>query len=227
MIQSPKYLVQTLLAKIGLQLTRRSQYLEPLAPFDVLELALLRALTAEKSKFYFVKAGSNSGILASSLNLLIRKHGLRGCFVEPQEKVFDALKRHYSDQPQLDFRNVMIGDQNIDMKRGDTECSARPPKTEGEHAFVGTVGCRMQTFECLVAELPQKQISMLYTDTDAEDDRIIEAAFRAGIFPPIINYRRIKMPGEQRFAIKMKLLDHGYRFIDIDADTVCLRIAKS
>jgi FkbM family methyltransferase len=212
-------------------------------PFDVLELALLKVLSYEKQDFYFVQVGANDGVMNDSLKPLVRKYGLRGCLVEPIPDVFNMLKHNYRDQPQLDFRNVMIGERDGDaptqpfkrdapvpheffhgLARQDANYIRTRAKSKGLENYTETVHCRMVTFESLMADLPVRHVSMLYVDTGASDDKIVDAAFGADVFPPIINYEWTEMPLERRCALKMRLLEHGYRFIDVGADTVCLRV---
>jgi FkbM family methyltransferase len=212
-------------------------------PFDVLELALLKAISHEKQDFYFVQVGANDGVMNDSLNPLIRKYGFRGCLVEPMPDVFNILQHNYRDQPQLDFRNVMIGERDGDapihrfkrdapvrheffhgLARQDADYIYTRAKSEGLENYIETVHCRMVTFESLMADLPVRHVSMLYVDTEGRDDSIIDAAFGADVFPPIINYEWTEMPLERRCGLKMRLLDHGYRFVDVGADTVCLRV---
>ncbi|MCI5118210.1 MAG: hypothetical protein D3913_09660, partial [Candidatus Electrothrix sp. LOE1_4_5] len=107
-----KTLAQKILAIFGLRLVRTSRYVEPVAPFDVLELAVRVQLFKKKDDFYFVQIGANDGVLADTLNPLIRKYRLHGCLVEPMKDVFNELKQNYSDQTQLDLREVMIGERN-------------------------------------------------------------------------------------------------------------------
>ncbi|MCI5138170.1 MAG: hypothetical protein D3922_07085, partial [Candidatus Electrothrix sp. AR1] len=107
-----KSIFQKTLASLGLRLVRASRYVEPVAPFDVLELAVRVQLFEKEDDFYFVQIGANDGVLADTLNPLIRKYRLRGCLVEPMKDTFNDLKQNYSDQTQLDFRQVMIGTKN-------------------------------------------------------------------------------------------------------------------
>jgi FkbM family methyltransferase len=237
--------VQRVLSSAGLRLSRVPPCVEPVMPFDVLELALLKAISDEKQDFYFVQVGANDGLMNGSLNPLIRKYGLRGCLVEPMPAVFNMLKHNYRDQPQLDFRNVMIGERDGDapihrlkrddpvpyeffhgLARQDTDYSHKRAKSAGLENYIDTVHCRMVTFESLMADLPVCHVSMLYVGTEGTDDQIVDAAFGADVFPPIINYECTEMPLERRCNLKMRLLDHGYRFIDVGADTVCLRVEK-
>lgn len=237
-----KQALQTLLSRFGLRLVRVGSFLDPIAPFDALELAVQVELSREPESFYFLKIGAGSGVLSSSLNSLIRKHGLRGCLVEANRAVLSGLAQQLSDQCQLDFRIAMIGKLQSDggvarvgsvitrdvgffdalpgVGRGHVQASA---EAAPEAALRHGLGNEVQTFVALMATLPADRISLLHVDTDGSDDLIIEAAFEASIFPNIINYGWTEMSAERRFLLKMRLLDNGYRFIDIGADTVCLR----
>jgi hypothetical protein len=155
---------------------------------------------------------------------------------------FNDLKRNYFDQTQLDFRQVMIGNRNgtgeihrfkrdapvpasyyHGLARQNADYIRRRARDEGLEQFVETVECPMETFEFFIDALPVQKISMLFIDTEGSDDEIIGSAFRAGIYPPIIHYEWTEMSIERRYLLKMKLLDNGYRFIDVGADTVCMR----
>jgi len=110
------------------------------------------------------------------------------------------------------------------LARADGEYIQKRAKSAGLTTETEIVQCRMQTFESFLADLPVGEISMLYVDTEGSDDKIIVSVFAAGLFPPLINYEWTEMPLKRRYDLKMKLLDHGYRFIDVGDDTVCLRV---
>lgn len=234
---------QRLLGKIGLQVVRKPACVEPIMPFDILELGLAKILAERGDNFYFVQIGANDGVLNDFLNKLIRKYGLRGCMVEPMPDVYEALKHNYRDQHQLEFRNVMIGDRDgvaeiyrfardapvpheffHGLARSDAKYIADRAKAEGLEAFTEAVVCQMVTFETFMATLPVDHLSLLYVDTEGSDDMVLESAFRAGVFPDLINYEWTEMPLRRRCALKLGLLNRGYRFVDVGADTVCLRV---
>jgi len=243
MITTMKQLLQKLLSRVGLRLVRARSFVDPIAPFDALELAVRAELSRAGESFYFMKVGANDGMLAGSLNLLIRKYGLRGCLVGPDHAALSALEDQLSDQPRLDFRAVGIGElggkgplrspnaAGVGVGAGffdplpgvDREPvlakAASSPAGQQENGPRGEV----RSFTELMATLPADRISLLYVDTDGSDDQIIEAALEASVFPDIIHYGWTEMSAERRFLLKMRLLDNGYRFIDVGADTVCLR----
>lgn len=211
-------------------------------PFDVFELVLFRELDKFGSDFYFLQVGANDGVMNDSLNPLIRRYGLKGCLVEPLPDIFSELVKNYHDQPQLTFLNCMIGasDGNAiihrfkrdapvpaefyhGLAREDGAYIRSRAEANGLLDYIEATSCRVYSFKSVISELPVKQISMLYIDTEGSDDKIIEAAFKEGVFPSIIQYEWTELPANRRYALKMLLLDHGYRFIDIGADTVCLR----
>ncbi|MGE3693317.1 MAG: FkbM family methyltransferase [Novosphingobium sp.] len=70
--------------------------------------AAIYACAAIKSDFTFVQIGAYDGKSGDPLGECIRKLGLRGVLVEPQQAAFDALRAHYADQPQLAFERAVI-----------------------------------------------------------------------------------------------------------------------
>ena len=236
-----KKVAHNLLRKLGFRLTRIT-VCEPVAPFDILDIAVQAQLVKEGPDFYFLQIGANDKVLADSLNPLIKKHGLRGCLVEPMYDFYQDLMKNYSDQQQLDFRNCMISDSNgfgeihrfkrdlpvpsffYGLAREDSEYIRRPAISEGVEDYIESIEVRQQTFSSLLDGLPTKNISLLYLDTEGSDDKIIYYAFSAGLYPSIIQYEWSEMSPERRYQLKMMLLDNGYRFIDVGADTICLRL---
>lgn len=73
--------LQKIFSYFGVKIVRIRHYTDPVAPFDVLELAVQRQLFEDKESFYYVKIGANDGVIPDTLNLLRRKHSLRGCVV--------------------------------------------------------------------------------------------------------------------------------------------------
>lgn len=200
-------LTQRLLSNFDLRIARVSPCVEPLMPFDVLELAISYDLKEKDQEFFFVQVGASGGISDGVLGRLIRMYQLPGCFVAPADRV-DTLKHSFRDQPQIDFRGA-VGDPH-----------GAPSDLNEAH---GAAQPSILIFQSFIAELPVKQISMLSIEGEGRDDEVIDAAFRAGIFPPIVNYEWTEMPVERRCELKMRLLDHGYRFIDVGSYTVCRR----
>lgn len=237
--------IQRGLGIIGVRLARVEPCIEPVKPFDVLELAIAAALR-RRDDFYFVQVGANDGILYDLLNPLIRRYGLAGCLVEPMPDVFEQLKKNYADQPLLDFRNILIGDRDgtaelhrfardapvpqdfyHGLARQDGDYIRKRAGDNGLGAHVETLVCPMQTFATFAATLPVALIDLLYIDTEGSDDIVIRSAFDAGIFPAIIQYEWSEMSPRRRCDLKILLVDHGYKFVDAGPDTICMRDEES
>jgi hypothetical protein len=73
--------IQKVFSYFGVKIVRICQYIEPVAPFNVLELAVLRQLSEDKETFYFLKIGADDRALPDTLDQLRRKHSLRGSIV--------------------------------------------------------------------------------------------------------------------------------------------------
>ena len=236
-----KVIAQNLLKQFGLRLSRITVP-EPVAPFDVLDVVIQARLKKESQDFYFIQIGANDGVLADSLNPLIRKYGLRGCLVEPMKDFYKDLINNYSDQPQLDFRNSLISDSDghgeihrfkrdapvpaffHGLSREDFEYIKKRAISLGLEDHIETVKVEKQSFSSLLKSLDVKSISLLYVDTEGSDDKVINSVFSCGLYPPVIQYEWSEMSLARRHQLKMSLLDNGYRFIDVAADTICLRL---
>jgi len=78
-----KEFLQKIFSYFGMKLVRIRHFADPIAPFDVLELAVQRQLLEDKETFYYVKIGANDGALPDNLNQLRFKHSLRGSTLPP------------------------------------------------------------------------------------------------------------------------------------------------
>jgi FkbM family methyltransferase len=240
---NPKKITQNLLKKFGFRLSRITVP-DPVAPFDILDVVIQAQLRKEGAEFYFIQIGANDGVLADSLNPLIRRYSLQGCLVEPMKDFYEDLINNYSDQPQLAFKNSMISDSDgygeihrfkrdapvpdffHGLAREDFEYIKKRAISEGLEDHIETVKVEKQTFSSLLKSLDANTVSLLYVDTEGSDDKIIYYAFSCGLYPPVIQYEWTEMPPARRHQLKMALLDNGYRFIDVGADTICLRLER-
>jgi hypothetical protein len=88
---------------------------------------------------------------------------------------------------------------------------------------VEKVDCTVQTLKSLYDELNYECLHLLYVDTEGSDDEIIYQALDSKLHPLIINYEWTEMDLSRNYQLKMRLLDEGYRFINVGADTICVR----
>lgn len=236
--------IQAALSHIGVRLQRIPECVDPVLPFDVLRLAII----AERARvgpedFYFIQVGAHDGILYDNLNPLIREFGLPGCLIEPLPDVFERLRATYADQPDLSFRNSMIGDDQSSgvihrfkpdakvpddffhgLARQDADYIRQRAEWAGLKDSVEAVRCKVENFPTILRSLGRSSISLLYVDTEGSDDKIVMQALETGLRPPIIQYEWSEMTPRRRCDLKTLLARSGYRFIDVGADTVCLRV---
>ena len=236
--------IQRFLGHVGMRIARVPTCVEPVAPFALLDVVIGDRSARRGDAFYFIQVGANDGILADSLNPLIRKHSLRGCLIEPMPDTFERLKANYSDQSQLIFRNVMIGEDDGEglihrflpdadvpqdfyhgLARSDGDYIRKRAASVGLCDQIETLTCPRWSFRTLVSDLGERDIDLLFVDTEGSDDSVIRAAFVADIRPAIIHYEWSEMPIERRCALKQRLLDEGYRFMDVGGDTIALRVS--
>lgn len=191
-----KKIGQKLLSKFGLRITRIPRFINPIAPFDLLELAIENEIIKKSNTFYFIHIGLNNYHTSLSLASVVRKFRLKGCIIDYFDQPHNKRESTLFDQSQLDF---------LEIKR-DNNC---PPTPAG-----------------IIAILPKKPISVLSLGGTSINCSHIEAIFSSGLYPPIINLDRTEIISEIIYSFKMTLLDNRYRFIDVGTDTICLRLTR-
>lgn len=80
------------------------------------------------------------------------------------------------------------------------------------------------TLRTLLRKHGIQNLTLLMTDTEGFDCEIVNMAFDAGLRPAIIYYE-LSMPFPQaRVDCKKRLMQAGYRFIDVGIDTLAVRL---
>ncbi len=189
-----KTLAQRLFTKAGLRVTRIPQFINPIAPFDLLELAVERELLKRDGDFYFVHFGFPDPAPGLSMAFVVRKFGLRGCIV-------GSAKPHHDQPETMSFDPLKFDFVELEFEQD-----------------------RLPSMAGMIANLPAKPISLLSLRAFSHNKSLVGAAFDADLYPPIINLERTEMNSETIHSLKITLLDNGYRFIDVGVDTICLRL---
>ena len=231
--------IKRALHRAGFDLIR---YTPPLdRPFEVLPL-IVRERLALDPDFFFIQIGANDGIQSDPLRDLILRHDLTGVLVEPVPEAFAALVANYHACHRLRFENVAIG-----AREGTLPLYRVRPGTEGPRfwfniaSFDRTVLTRHEipatyidvlpvpttTLSALIAKHNVSRLDLLQIDAEGHDGIIVREALAMGLTPRIINYESIHMPPAERYSVKRLLAEHGYRFIDVDRDTLALHAAGS
>ncbi len=187
--------------------------------------------------FFFVQVGANDGVLDDPLRGLILKHDLAGVLVEPMPGTFQALVDAYPNRPRLSFENAAISDRegNVPLYR------VRPGANVGA-SWRGVAGFNRDvlryhgipaesieeisvpttTLPALLEQHGVRKLDLLQVDTEGHDGVIVRHALRSGVRPAIINYEAVHMPPEERYETRRRLKECGYRFIDIERDTLAV-----
>ena len=88
---------------------------------------------------------------------------------------------------------------------------------------IENVECIVHTLLKLYEDLNYNNLHLLYLKSKPDSNEVIYQALDAKLYPLIINYVWTEMNSAQNYQLKMRLLDEGYRFIDVGAETVCVR----
>lgn len=237
-----KSIIQSFLARFNIRIARIPTHVIPSMPFNVLEYVVAKLVNEVGTSFRFIQVGANDGVLCDNLAPIIRKYNIRGCLVEPLPDVFDRLKINYKDQPQLEFSNVLIGSENCPgviyrfkpnspvphdfyhgLARQDISYIRRRAASVGLSDQIEEIRVAVRSFESLYQDLNYECLHLLYIDTEGMDDMVVYQALDAKIYPFVIVYEWSEIDLARNFQLKLRLLDEGYRFIDIGADTICVR----
>ena len=88
------------------------------APPDLAGLAhpigledVINVFAIGRSDLFFLQIGANDGATNDPISSAVRRHGLRGCLVEPQPLAFERLKATYAGLQGLIFENAAIADR--------------------------------------------------------------------------------------------------------------------
>jgi len=227
------------LHRVGYDLVR---YVEiPERPFQVLPYIVAEQLENDPI-FFFVQIGAHDGQVNDSLRALVLQYGLPGLFVEQLADHFERLRASYANQPSAAFECCAIGrndgEANIYRVRADaplprwvlaiasfnrdhlSEANIGVPDVE---KYVEEVNVPCLTLSSLLRKRGIQSVTLL--DINAEDFscEIVRMALEAGLRPPLINYAsRHPIPGD-RADCKKRLMNAGYCFIDIGAETLAVR----
>jgi FkbM family methyltransferase len=210
-------------------------------PFDLLGV-LIREALPRVDRFTFIQVGANDGKRSDPLHRWITEYGLKGMLIEPLPDLFAALRRTYSDQPQLIFENCAICDTDGEVYMYRVRADA--PVPDGAHglasfnranlsadlhhipgldAHVERVPVKARRLMSLAVEHDLQTPSLLMVDTEGYDAKVVTAALSDGMRPLLIMYEHVHLAPAEHFACNELLQRCGYGFIRVGMDTYAVR----
>jgi hypothetical protein len=238
-----KKIIQTFLRIFNLKLVKLKTHVLPEIPFDLFEYVLVKVLHDIGPSFRFVQIGANDTQMDSNFLSLVRNYKITGCLVEHKPEIFERQRSIYFDQPQIFISNINIYSTGNAEK---TVCLKSNNKFKIAIKFIekkvfgvsfgkhsqdtqindlvknGNIEVEVQTLKKLCQDLQYDKLHLLYVKSKIDSDSFIYKALDEKICPLIIKYEWTEMGLAQNYKLKMRLLDEGYRFIDVGADTVCV-----
>ena len=100
---------------------------------------------------------------------------------------------------------------------------AHGPGNYCEHGGGSLLSRRVSVEELGWTRTADAAADLVLVDEGAATAERIDDMFDAHIRPPIIHYEWSELSVERRCAVKQRLLDEGYRFLDVGGDTIALR----
>ena len=185
---------------------------------------------------FFIQIGSNDGRHKDPIYEKVKRRGWKGILVEPQEDVFEALKRNYEDEKDdLIFENSAISDKDgyiTFYKSNKSGLSSIYPddwfvNRNKNKAYTNRMNAggakevkvRSQTFDSLLRKHHVTRIDLLQIDTEGYDFEIIKQIDFSRVKPRSIMYENKLLDESDKVACVNHLRDNGYRIIDLGNDT--------
>jgi FkbM family methyltransferase len=210
------------------------------APIDVLDI-LLTKLSADRPDFFFVQIGANNGLTDDPLRQFVTKYHWHGVLVEPQPVVFQKLLKNYEQEKQLAFENAAIADKDgtarlfvadhrdetadltvfASLKKDALIRGLDNPKAAGVKVQVQEVEVPALSVRTLLAKHGITKIDLLLTDVQGYDREVVEQFLACGVKPTIIHFERCHTARPALDALYRKLVEHGYRFNELEIDALC------
>jgi FkbM family methyltransferase len=210
------------------------------APIDVLDL-LLTKLSAERPDFFFVQIGANNDLTDDPIRQFVTKYHWHGVLVEPQPQVFQQLLKHYEVEKQLAFENAAIADKDgtarlfvadhqdetagltvfASLKKDALIRGLDNPKAAGVQVQIHEVEVPALSVWTLLAKHRITNIDLLLTDVQGYDGEVVEQVLACGVKPTIIHFEHCHTARPALDALYGKLVEHGYRFNELEIDALC------
>jgi FkbM family methyltransferase len=235
-----KNLVRAILAKRGLEITRRLPENGP--PLPVFRL-LLEQIIATDGKGTILQIGANDGMVHDPVHEIISDLSLPAILVEPLPDLFERLVRNYKAEKNVEFDNVAIsthpGKAQIFRVASDP---AFPDWVQGIASFdrsiltshnrllpkpldnyITSLEVPIITIKQLLEKHGNPSIAALQIDTEGHDFAVIRSALDAECLPRIINYESKHLKIEDQVECRELLASRGYSFLTNFADTLAYR----
>jgi len=210
------------------------------APIDVLDL-LLTKVSAERPDFFFVQIGANNGLTDDPIRQFVTKYHWHGVLVEPQPQVFQQLLKNYEQEKQLAFENIAISDKDgtvglfvadhrdetanltvfASLKKDALIRGLDNPKAAGVQVQVQEVEVPSLSVQTFLAKHRITKIDLLLTDVQGYDPEVVEQFLACGVKPTIIHFEHCHTARPALDALYGKLVEHGYRFNELEIDALC------
>lgn len=229
-------------SRIGYKIVKTPSLEMPVMPFDVFEHVLTKTLLEKGDSFRFIQIGTDMGILNDKFAQLISNYKTIGCIVESDPIVFEQLKIKYKDQSFLVLHHTYKNNVNTSKGLGSFNSSVkgcvdlfqrlsrqvsvkirrREKKTDISNHITDAYRL-IPTIKCLYDELDYQDLHLIYINAKGNEDAVVYDTFNSQVYPEIIKYKWTDMDILQNYQLKMRLLDKGYRFIDVGSNTICVK----
>ncbi len=235
-----KQSIQSSLNRLGYKVEkyREAKYFPFIEVFDLVVKDYINR--KGNNNIFFIQLGAHDGITQDHIRKYILEYHWSGILVEQQPKLFDALQKNYSSEPQLIFENVAI-----DKKDGYCNFYTlhQSQNSQEDYSLLATADTkvienlskqRILNIENLIEEnkVPAMTINTLLTkhnvnsldllqiDIEGLDFEVIKMLDFALFKPPIIHFEHVNLSIEERYECFSYLAAQGYRLCNVLGDTI-------
>jgi len=215
---------------------------------DLLTLVMQDRMRQNPDPF-FVQIGANDGESSDPIHNLVKQYHWKGLLIEPQPSAFERLQHTYTAEPQLQFENAAIAQQDGTA----TLYRVREQGTNFPYWYYQIASLDRQTvvdvlahwkqvgddpipddFESLLEELPIPALSvssllakyqiqaidLLVIDTMGYDFEILKLFPFDLLKPAVIHFEHNHLSSDDQMICLEFLVDRGYSLAKVAVDTI-------
>jgi FkbM family methyltransferase len=199
-----------------------------------------------RPSIFFIQIGANDGVTTDPINKFVTLYNWGGILVEPIPEIFDKLTKNYSNQKNLKFLNVAIGESDGSRPLYTLKTDATTIQADALHKaypssyssfrkeillaqteWVPDVADRIveQQVKCisldtLLGEAGGRDVDLMLMDTEGYDFTILKMINFSRLRPSIICYEHVHMSKAQQEEVANLLFRQGYRLTRDNLDTI-------
>ena len=215
---------------------------------DLLALVMQDRMRQNPDPF-FVQIGANDGASSDPIHRLVKQHHWKGLLVEPQPSAFERLRQTYADEPQLQFVNAAIGQQDgtatlyrvreqgtdfpywyyqiasLDRQKvldvlAHWKQTSSDPIPDDFASLIEDLPIPALAVQSLLAQHQVQAVDLLVIDTMGYDYEILKLFPFELLKPAVIHFEHNHLSSDDQRACLEFLIERGYSLAKVAVDTI-------